>query len=276
MNKILFDSHAHLNYDGYSDEERAYVVETIEDSEVAYVIDIGFDLKSSALAASHAAKYPWCFAAVGVHPHDVAAMDEDTIALIRSLAAKDGVKAIGEIGLDYYRNLSPREDQQYWFRRQIRLALELGAPISIHDRDSHGDTMDILKEEGAFSAERRARFPKNPHTGYADARVLLHCYSGSAEQAEQYIKLGATISIAGPVTYKNNRKTAEVAEAVPLAHLLIETDAPYLSPEPFRGKPNSSPFVEFTAKKIAAIRGVEYEELALATLENGKRFFEID
>ena len=273
---ILFDSHAHINHERYSDGGRAELAGDIESSDVGYVADIGFDLSSSALAVENAGRWDWCYAVVGVHPHEVKGLDEDAIPLLKGLAGKPKVVAIGEIGLDYYRDLSPREDQQRWFRKQIRLALELGMPIVIHDRDSKGDTIRILTEEGAFDGQRTGRFPASGETGYPDARVLLHCFSGSAEEALKFISMGATISIAGPVTYSNNRKTVDVAARVPLAHLLVETDAPYLSPEPFRGKPNASHFVEFTAKKVAEIKGVSIEEVAATTCENAKRFYNIE
>ena len=272
----LFDSHTHLNNEDYSEKNVADLAKSIEESDVAYVVDIGFDLSSSAVALKHAEKYPWCFATVGVHPHDVKDMDEETLLLLKGLAKKTKAVAIGEIGLDYYRNLSSKEDQRYWFRKQIKLAMELDMPITIHDRDAHGEVMEILKDEGVFSEERKSKFPVNPVTGTKDARLLLHCYSGHAQMAEQYIKLGATLSIAGPVTFKNNHKTVEVVKQIPLAHLLIETDAPYLTPEPFRGKRNSSPLVEYTAKKIADIKDISYEEVADATLNNAKRFYNID
>jgi TatD DNase family protein len=258
---MYFDSHTHINNEGYTDAERAGLIAAIAASDVSYAVDVGFDLASSVMAAAHARDNAWCYAAVGFHPHDAKDMDEDALVMIRSLARKDKVVAAGEIGLDYYRNLSTREQQQYWFRRQIALALELGKPIIIHDRDANDDVLRILKEEGVF---RRS-----------PAGLLLHCFSGSRELALQYVKLGAMISIAGPVTYKNARKTAEVAESVPLDRLLIETDAPYLTPEPFRGKPNSSPLIAYTAAKVAEIRGLPADELARATLENAKKFFGI-
>jgi TatD DNase family protein len=272
----LFDSHTHLDNTSYKGEAFDRLIHSIEDSDVAYVVDIGSDLNTSANAVKHSESYPWCYAAVGVHPHDVKDMDDDMLILIKGLAKKPKVVAIGEIGLDYYRNLSPKDEQIHWFREQIRLALELDKPIVIHDRDAHGDVMNILKEEGVFSEERKSKFSENAITGTKDARLLIHCYSGSAEMAMQYIKLGATISIAGPVTYNNNHKTVDVVKEVPLDHLLIETDAPYLTPEPFRGKQNSSPLVEYTAKKIAEIKGIDYEEVAETTLVNAKRFFSID
>lgn len=272
----LFDSHTHLNNEGFSDKDVKKLADKIENSDVSYVVDIGFDLKSSALAVKHAEEYDWCYAAVGVHPHDVKDMDEETLIFLKGLARKPKTVAIGEIGLDYYRNLSPKEEQRHWFREQIRLAMKLDMPITIHDRDAHGEVMEILKDEGVFSDERKSKFKPNPESGIENAGLLLHCYSGHAEMAMQYVKLGATLSIAGPVTYKNNHKTREVVEVVPLSHLLIETDAPYLTPEPFRGKRNSSPLVEYTAKKIAEIKGISYEEVAKATTENGKRFYQIE
>ena len=315
--KILFDSHTHINNDGYSEEERAQLIAAIEDSEVAYVMDVGFDLPSSERAVSDAALLPWCYAAVGVHPHDTKTMTEEIYEKIRCLAGRPKVQAIGEIGLDFYYNHSDAEDQRYWFRRQIRLANELHMPIVIHAREADQETMDILKEEGAFSEERCGWFPLRPGTGIGrkagaqttqkasrageggraeaceagraeacdctenccmekDARVLLHCFSGSRELAEQYVKLGATISIAGPVTYKNNRKTSEVVSAIPIEYLLVETDAPYLTPEPHRGKKNQSPYVAYTARRVALLKGISYEEAARRTLENAKRFYGID
>ncbi|HHU17858.1 MAG: TatD family hydrolase [Anaerovoracaceae bacterium] len=264
---MLFDSHAHLNSEQYSDDLEK-IVEAIENSDVEYVMDVGYDLESSVKAIEHAQKYPWCYAVVGCHPHDAKTMDEMTLAMFRGLAKKPKVKAIGEIGLDYYRNLSARDVQQHWFRRQIQLALELELPIVIHDRDANDDVMRILKEEGAFSKTRI--------NSKGDAKVLLHCYSGSKELARQYIKLGATISIAGPVTYKNARKSIEVVQEIPIEHLLIETDSPYLTPEPLRGKRNQPDYVRFTAEKIAEIKGISYKEVARITCENAKKFFSID
>lgn len=272
----LFDSHMHLNNDGFTKQYVEKMAKAIEESDVAYAVDIGFDLNSSAVAVKHSEEYDWCYATVGVHPHDVKDMDEETLLLLKGLAKKPKVVAIGEIGLDYYRNLSPKDEQRHWFREQIKLAMELDMPISIHDRDAHGEVMEILKDEGVFSDERKSKFPPNPISGIPDARLLMHCYAGSADMAKQYVKLGATLSIAGPVTYKNNHKTVEVVKEVPLEHLLIETDAPYLTPEPHRGKKNSSPLVEFTARKIGTIKGISYEEVAEATLDNAKRFYNID
>lgn len=254
---MLFDSHAHM-YSVRFDEDREEVFNRIKEADVSYVLNAGADLETSMKAIEYAQKYDMFYASVGCHPHDVKELDEETIQLFKGMAKKPKVCAIGEIGLDYYYDHSPRDQQQYWFKRQIQLAHQLSMPIIIHDRDAHEDTMRILKEENAF-----------------DIGVLMHCFSGSAELAEQYIKLGAMISISGTVTFKNARKTKEVAEKIPMEYLLIETDAPYLTPEPFRGKRNESSYVQYTAQKLAEIKNIPLEEVAKITTENAKRFFRI-
>lgn len=271
---MLFDSHAHINNESFTEEERQALIAKIEGSSLDYVMDIGFNPESSALAAEHAKMLPWCYAAVGCHPHDTKDMDETQLERIRELAGRPKVQAIGEIGLDFFYDYSDKESQRYWFRRQIRLANELKMPIVIHAREADQEVMDILKEEGAFSEERKSWFPAR-WDGSGDARVLLHCFSGSRELGIQYVKMGATISVAGPLTYKNNRKTPAVVEALPLEVLLVETDSPYLTPEPFRGKRNIPPYVEYTAKKVAEIKGLTLEEVARQTKENAIRFFGI-
>ena len=271
---MLFDSHTHLNNETHTDGQRAELAKEIEASEVSFVADVGFDLESSAIAVKHAEKYPWCYAVVGYHPHDAKGMDEMSFSMIRALAKKPKVVAIGETGLDYYRNLSPKDVQREVFRKQIRLANELKMPIVIHSREADLEVMNILKEEQAFSNERKSWFPKR--NGEPDARVLLHCYSGSAELAKQYVKLGATISVAGPITYANARKGIEMVDAIPIEYLLIETDAPYLTPEPFRGRRNKSPYVKYTAMKVAEIKGMTYKDVARITCENAKRFYGIE
>lgn len=281
---MFFDSHAHINNGDMTPAAREAVAEAIEASAVDYVTDIGFDTESSRLAAEHASRYPWCYAAAGCHPHDTKDMDDMQLALIKGIARRSKVVAIGEIGLDFHYDHSPRDTQRYWFRRQIQLANELKMPIVIHSREADQEVMDILKEEGAFSQERKSWFPRRPDPeGFTrggdgaceDARVLLHCFSGSRELGAQYVKLGATLSIAGPVTYKNNRKTVSVVEEIPLSFLMVETDSPFLTPEPFRGKRNTPPMVEYTARKVAEIKGITLEEAAAATKENAMRFYGI-
>ena len=282
---MLFDSHAHINNYDMTPQMVAELAALIEESDVDLVTDIGYDLPSSKVAAENAARFPWCYAAVGVHPHDTDDMDEMTLYMIKSLASKEKVQAIGEIGLDFHYDNSLRENQRKWFREQIRLANELKMPIVIHSREADQETMDILKEEGAFSDERKSWFPKRPDpSGFCkgsageteDARVLIHCFSGSAELAQQYVRLGATISVAGPVTYKNNRKTVAAVSVLPIEFLLVETDSPFLAPEPLRGRRNVPMNVEYTAKRVAAIKNMEYEDVARITKANALRFYGIN
>lgn len=280
---MLYDSHTHFNDLGYSDEERQAVLaaadKAVQDGILTYSNDIGCDLETSLLAVKHSEAYPWCYATVGYHPHDAQHMGEDELLMIKMLAKKEKVKAIGEIRLDFYRNHSPHDVQREVFRKQIRLANELKMPIVIHEREAGKEVMDILIDEGAFSDERKSWFPMRPDGGSGlthDARVLIHCYSGSRETAEQYVRLGATISIAGPVTYKNSRKLVQVAREIPIEFLTIETDAPFLTPEPLRGKRNQSQFVEHVARKIAELKEMQYEDVARITCENAKRFFDIE
>lgn len=274
----LFDSHAHVNEDRFSPQDRAELAIEIEKSRVEWVADIGYDLVSSIQAAENAALYPWCVAAVGCHPHDAKNMSEDWLEAFKNLTKSERVKAIGEIGLDYHYMRSEKDDQRYWFRRQIQLANELGLPIVVHSREADQETLDILVSEGAFSEERKKKFSKRPgEDGFLilDARVDIHCFSGSAELAKEYVKLGATIGICGPVTYKNNKKTVRVVEEIPIEFIMIETDFPYLTPEPMRGRPNKPWYVEYTAEKIAEIKGITPEEVVQITYENAKRFYNL-
>ena len=242
---MLFDTHTHLNNDSFTDEERAALASEIEASNVGLVMDVGFDEPSSLLAVEHANRYPWCYAVIGMHPHDSKLMDEAMLERFRKIAQTEPkVKAIGEIGLDFHYDLSPRDVQRHWFRRQIQLANELKLPIVVHSRE-------------------------------ADQEVFDPCFSGSRELAIEYVKAGATIGVDGPLTYKNNKKTVHVVEAIPLEFLMAETDAPYLTPVPYRGKQNKSEYVEFVVRKIAEIKDISYEKAAEATYENGKNFFGI-
>lgn len=278
---MLFDSHAHINFEGYTQEDRKQLIAEINESALSNVMDIGFDMTSSVQAVEHATENKWCYAVIGVHPYDAIKMTDEDIQKLRGLYEenKSQVKAIGEIGLDYHYDDTDIELQKHWFRKQIQLANQLKLPIVVHSRDADKDTMDILLEEGAFSEERLSWFPKRKGAGgimYHDARVLLHCFSGSTETAREYVKLGGTLSVAGPVTFKNNRKTTQVVSEVPIEYWLVETDSPYLTPEPFRGKPNKPYYVEHTARRVAVIKGISYEEVCEVTAQNAKVFFGID
>lgn len=254
---MLFDSHAHLDSERF-EGERDEIVARAKAAGLALIMNPGASYESSIKAVEMSERYDMVYAAVGIHPHDADTVDETMMNLIKALAKKDKVKAIGEIGLDYYYDNSPREVQKTIFRAQIQVAKSLKLPIIIHDRDANDDVMRILKEENPF-----------------DTGVVLHCFSGSAELARQYVKLGAYISIAGPLTFKNNRKTIEVVETVPLDRLFVETDSPFLTPVPYRGKRNEPAYVEYVADKIAEIKGLSFEEVAEATYDNACQFFNI-
>lgn len=298
--KMIFDAHTHLNFDKFSDDERRELAAEIEASELGYIIDVADCVQGAEQALRDAEDYEWCWAAVGIHPDHASVYTDADIDEIRRLAAHPKAVAIGEIGLDYYYGTDDREEQQELFRKQIRLAKELKLPIMIHSRDAHQLTMDILKEEGAFSDERKSWFPGRPAPGslstaafasdmkvpgvyegedsmrlVPDARVQMHCFSGSPELAEEYVKLGATISLGGPITFKNGKKAAEVARRIPIEFLLSETDAPYMAPEPLRGRPNKPHYVEHVVRRMAMIKGISYDEAAGILTENGKRFFGI-
>lgn len=282
---MLFDAHTHLNEERYSDEERAGLAREIEQSPVDYILDAGSCFSDTEQAIRDAEKYPWCYASAGLHPEEVGGLTEADVERLKELAKHEKVRAIGEIGLDYYYDDGvPREEQRKWFRRQVQLANELKMPIMIHSREADLDTLTILKEEGAFSDERKSWFPKRPAPAdesanevlmVPDARVLMHCFSYSAETAAEYVKLGGTISICGPVTFKSNKKTRRVVENIPIEFLTVETDAPYLAPEPMRGRPNKSVYVEYTCRKVAEIKGITYEEAAAITKLNAMRFYDV-
>ena len=276
--KMIFDAHTHLNFEKFTDEERRALAQEIEESELGYIIDVADCVTSAEQAIRDAEDYDWCYAAVGIHPDHASVYTDADIEEIRRLAAHPKAVAIGEIGLDYYYGTDDREEQQELFRKQIRLANELRMPIMIHSRDAHQLTMDILTEEGAFSEERKSWFPERPApdgNSVKDARVQMHCYSGSPEMAEEYVKLGATISLGGPITFKNGKKAAEVCRRIPIEFLLSETDAPYMAPEPLRGRPNKPHYVEYVVRRMAMIKGIGYEEASRILTENGRRFFSI-
>ena len=255
---MLFDSHAHLNDERF-DEDREELISSLNEKGVDLVVNPGACMKTSAESVELANKYDFIYAAVGVHPHDVKDLTEDDTQELKRMAIEnEKVVAIGEIGLDYYYDAEYKELQKKWFKRQIELANELKLPIIIHDRDAHQDTFEIIKNT------------KSPEIG-----CVLHCYSGNVELAKEYVKMGCYISIPGTVTFKNNKKTREVAKEIPLEYLLIETDSPYMAPEPHRGKRNDPSFVAFVADKIAQEKGISHENVCEATKENAKRLFNI-
>jgi len=254
---MLVDSHAHLN-DPQLAGELSEVVERARQAGVMHIINVGDTVDGSRFAIDQAEQHSCVWAAVAVHPHEAASLDDHAAEQLREMSKNNKVVAIGEIGLDYYYENCDREVQKRAFERQIELALEVGLPIIVHSRDAHADVLSILKEAASRGV-----------TG------VLHCYSGSLELAMEFIDLGFFISIAGPVTFKNAKRPVEVASRIPLDRLLIETDCPYLAPVPVRGKRNEPAYVRYTAEKIAELRGVTLEELAEATTKNAARLFGI-
>lgn len=255
---MLFDTHSHLDDEKF-DPDREEVIRRIrEEDGVDLLMCVGADMESSKRAIALAEQYDFIYAAVGVHPHDTETMTEADIDTLRAWAGHEKVKAIGEIGLDYYYDNSPRDIQKKWFARQMQLAREVGLPVIIHDRDAHGDCMEILRRE---------------RVGVTGG--VFHCFSGSVEMAREALKLGMYISFAGPVTFKNAVKAVEAAREVPLERIFVETDSPYLSPVPHRGERNDPGKVQFVAQKIAEIKGMDYAEAARITRENAIKFFNI-
>ncbi len=255
---MLFDTHAHLD-DSKFDKDRDKVIQKCKEGGVVHILNAGSNMATSVKSINIAKKYDFIYASVGVHPHDSSEMDDNTCIVLAELAKKNNkVKAIGEIGLDYYYDFSPRDVQKKRFIEQIDLAKQLKLPIIIHDRDAHEDTMNILKKSKA-----------------KEVGGVLHSFSGSVEMMRECLKLNMYISISGPITFKNARKTVDVAKEIPLDLLLIETDSPYLTPVPHRGERNYPGYVRFVAEKIAEVRGLTFDEIAKITLENGKRFFGI-
>ncbi|AEM77632.1 TatD DNase family protein [Thermoanaerobacter thermohydrosulfuricus] len=252
---MLVDSHAHLEDEKY-DRDREKVIEECK-KDLTFLINVGSNLLTSKQSIELAHNYDFIYASVGIHPHD-AQREFDKVEEIERLALQEKVVAIGEIGLDYYYDDPPKEFQKEIFIKQIRLAKKLNLPIIIHDRDAHGDILDILKQEWT-----------------KDLRGVFHSYSGSVEMAFQVIEMNFYISLGGPVTFKNAKKPKEVAKAVPIEKLLIETDSPYLTPEPYRGKRNTPVYVKFVAKKIAELREMPYEEVCRITAENAIKLFNI-
>lgn len=253
---MLIDSHAHLNNERF-DADRDEVIGRCGE-ELTALLNVGYDLASSQSSLALAEAYPFIYAAVGIHPHDAQETAQDYLEQLKIMAEQPKVVAIGEIGLDYYYDLSPREVQQSVFREQLRLAKELNLPFIIHNRDAHGDIMNILRQEAPY-----------PSGG------VMHCFSASWEVAQECLKLGLYISLAGPVTFANAGKLKEIAGKIPLERLLVETDCPYLTPVPHRGKRNEPTYVRFVAQHVAALRGLAVEELANITAENTIRLFKL-
>ncbi len=258
----LVDTHAHLDFHQF-DSDRQEVLRRALDAGVGAILTVGTDLPSSRRAVELAASDEAVYAAVGMHPHDAVKLDGNTLAELRVLAQQPRVLAVGEIGLDFYRNRSPHEAQRRAFRAQLAWASKLGKPTIIHDRDAHDEVMEILSE---WSADLKG--------SALEGRLgVMHTFSGDMAMAERAIELGFFLSISGPVTFSNARQLGDIARALPLDRLLVETDCPFLAPHPHRGKRNEPMYVRLVAERIAELKGMALDELAEATTQNAKRLF---
>lgn len=253
---MIFDTHAHYD-DRQFVEDQEELLNSMEDGGVGTIVDASATVRSWDKVLELTRKYPFMYGMIGVHPDEVGDLDEEQFARMESLLQEDKIVAVGEIGLDYYWDNESHDTQKYWFIRQLELARKMNLPVNIHSREAAADTMEIMKE-------------------YAQGmKAIIHCYSYSKEVAEEYVKMGYLLGIGGVVTFKNAKKLKETVKAIPLTNLVLETDCPYLSPEPNRGKRNSSLNLPFVAQAIAELKGVTTEEVIRITEENAKAFYGI-
>lgn len=255
---MLFDSHAHYDDDRFK-EDADELLSSMEKNNVGYIMNSCSQLSELPRILELAERYPFLYASAGIHPHHVGTLSINDLDILAEYTRHPKIKAIGEIGLDYYYDLSPRKQQQKWFALQVDLACELSLPVIIHDRDAHQDCMDILREHQV-----------------RDTGGVFHCYAGSVEMSREILDWGMYIAFGGSLTFKKAQRPIEVAKYVPLDRILLETDCPYLTPEPNRGKRNSSLYIHYVAEKLAEIKQLPVEEIERATLENAKRCFHIE
>ncbi len=253
---MLIDSHVHLDKRQF-DGDREYIIENLEKNGIEAAVNIGADLESSIKSLDLAKKYENIYATVGVHPHNAKDLTDKMLEEMEELASEDKVVAIGETGLDYHYDNSPRDVQRKWFRKQIQLAKKLDLPVVVHSRSADEDTLKILKEE------------------FDGLRAVIHCFSSDRAMMKEFVDLGFYIALGGPVTFKKTDELKEVAKIVPIEKLLVETDAPYLAPHPYRGKRNEPVFVKQTAELIAKLRGMTIEDFTLQINQNTKAIFNI-
>lgn len=254
---MIFDTHAHYD-DPVYDKDREELFRTMRSEGVGIITDIGADIESTKRAIELSESYDFIYAAAGVHPSEVYSLEEADMEFLRRATESPKVVAIGEIGLDYHYEDTVREVQKKWFIRQLELAKETKLPVVIHSRDAAQDTLDIMKAEHA-----------------QESGGVIHCFSYGWDMAKIYLDMGFYLGIGGVVTFKNAKKLKEVVQKAPMERLVLETDAPYLAPEPYRGKRNASHYLKYVAEEIAALRNMTPEELILVTEENGKRMYGI-
>ena len=254
---MIFDTHAHYD-DEQFDEDRDALLRSMKEAGIGNIVNIGANMASSQRSLDLAAEYDFMYAAVGVHPSDCAELDDEKIEKLKEMSSFPKCVAIGEIGLDYYWPEPEHDLQKKWFKRQIALAREVELPIIVHSRDAAADTVDILKSENA-----------------GELGGVVHCFSYSKEVAQECVKMGFYIGIGGVLTFKNGRKMKEVAEVIPIEKIILETDCPYLAPEPFRGKRNSSLYLPYVVSAMAQIKGISEEEVISITEANAREMYRL-
>ena len=252
---MYFDTHAHYD-DRRFDDDRDELLGSMNEGGVGLIMTAGSDVASSEFALKLADKYPFMYAGVGVHPHDSKSITDETVNVLENLISHPKAMAVGEIGLDYHYDFSPRDTQKKRFREQLELARRVKKPVIVHERESLQDTLDIIRD-------------------FRDLTGVLHCFSGSWETAKILLDMGWYLSYTGVITFSNARRALEVVEKMPADRIMIETDCPYLAPEPMRGRRNSSLYLPYIAEKVAQTRGITVEEAAELTMDNGMRFFGI-
>lgn len=252
---MFFDSHAHYD-DPRFDPDREALLAALPSRGVSFLLNAGTDLATSRFGIDLAARYDFIYAAVGLHPHEAKALDENSLPALEAMSRENKVVALGEIGLDYHYDFSPRAQQRRAFREQMALAEALDLPVIVHDREAHEDCLEIVRE-----------FPR--------VRGVFHCYSGSWEMARILLDAGWYLSFNGAITFKNARRALEVVSQMPLERLMLETDCPYLTPEPYRGRRNDSGYISLVGEKVAQLRDLPLETIARLTLENALTFFGI-
>ncbi len=253
---MIFDTHAHYD-DGQFDEDREELLRSMSENGVGTIVNVSASYASCERVVNMVKDYPFMYAAVGIHPDEVGDLNETSFARMKELFQRDKVVAVGEIGLDYYWDQESHDLQKKWFIRQLELARELNLPVLIHSREAAADTMEIMKE-------------------YARGlKGVIHCYSYSKEMAGEYVRMGFYIGVGGVVTFKNARKLKETVEEIPLEAIVLETDCPYLAPEPFRGKRNNSMYIRYVAEEIARLKGITYEEVIRQTEKNAARLYSV-
>lgn len=254
---MIFETHAHYDDEAF-DEDRETLLLSMQENGIGTIVNVGASLKSTKTTIALTEKYPFIYGAAGVHPSETAELQEESFAWLQEVSKLPKIVAVGEIGLDYYWEEPEHDIQKYWFERQLDLAKEVGKPVIIHSRDAAQDTLEIMQKKHA-----------------EEIGGVIHCYSYSPDMAMNYVKMGFYIGIGGVVTFKNGKKMKEVVEAVPLERILLETDSPYLAPEPNRGKRNSSLNIPYIAQQIAGIKGISYEEVIAQTEENAKKMYRL-